>query len=908
MAVTSEERAIRFRPTLVVGLGGTGHNTLVWLKAALQEAFGNEVFKTVRLLLIDTAEEDLHARGSDGRLVRLGSDEKLIIGYVPTTRVLQNLERYPAMQDFVSADLGAQAITAGAKQTRKLGRLALMYHFRIVVPPLEQMIFNLCNIRLPDLQIGADARETGRVVDIQGFNAFIITSVCGGTGSGIFLDVAYLIRDSAYRLGLLEEFVFVNAALVLPTVFREVHDREPLEANAYAALQELDYLNRENRYRKIYPREREVEILRRPFDVCYLVDAVNQRGKTLENMAQVAPMLADCIRLQIASQVGQAQRNVFDNIHILARQNPSGFPTAYSGLAAASLAFPAQKLIGACAARYMTQLLARTLAGRTIDPAAVRDLVNNVTDQVNLSLARLLSRLSRDKNNQPINVTLDQRALRYAPPQRLAALINEIVHDEELRIAGDYQNLLEQNRAELVKEVRQALTARVQVMVSNPDLGLVGAIALLDGLGRQLGDTADEMRHEQAQLQDGLDGYKERVDKATAALQNALTGWFPLFRGRRVARSRELLLNQQLRRLRDTFELNQRNVALQVLADLRNEIGRDALALRRLQEKITYAQNRLAQWQFGGGRGAEISPLVWQVIGPEDVDTYYGRYLEAKGDWLSYLMAAAGGLQELQAKSEEELEGLLLDFGRHCFEHIREIRIEDVLKERKDDEGPEAWLQRLRQNSVPFWNFSEPVLGEDVSLYRVSVLGVDEVQQSIYAGQQRAGEQLAATSDRHRITMFSTSHGLPSEALQQFRAFAQSYRRYIAQGMSPHVIKVGGEANWRWFALGQAFDFIKRRNNVFYCVFPGPADQPDQTTEHELGQGLITAVAAFVNTSEIVHEVEQRVTDKIQSLGSDKAREVLQKYIQQPRSRSPGVAEAEAQLRSLAGAFMNGLK
>jgi hypothetical protein len=445
-------------------------------------------------------------------------------------------------------------------------------------------------------------------------------------------------------------------------------------------------------------------------------------------------------------------------------------------------------------------------------------------------------------------------------------------------------------------------------MVNNPEQGLVAAIALLDGLSRQVGETQEDMRREQAQLQDSLDSYRERVDKAATGLSNALTSWFPLFRNRRVARARELLLNVQLRRLRDTFELNQRNVALETLARLRNQIGQDAVALRGLQEKITFAQKRLAQWQFGGGRGAEVSPLVWQVIGPEDKDNYYNRYLQAREDWLAHLITSVGGLQALQGKSEEEVEALLLDFGRDCFKKVRSIGIEAVLKERRDGEGPEVWLERLRQNSVPFWNFSEPVLGEEVRLYKVSVLGVDDAQNTVYAGEQRRGELIASTSDRHRITMFSSSHGLPSEALQQFRVFAGSYRRYIAQGMSPHVIQVGGEAAWRAFALGQAFDLIKQRGAIFFCVLPGPADQPDRVSESELGQGLATAVGSFVNLPECVAEVEKLVNDKIQSLGRDKAREVLQKYIQQPRSKSPGVAEVESQLRTLVGAYMNGLK
>ena len=64
--MTKDTTRLGLRPTLIVGLGGTGHNVLVNLKARYLNAYGNDISRIIKLITFDTAEEAKEAAGADG--------------------------------------------------------------------------------------------------------------------------------------------------------------------------------------------------------------------------------------------------------------------------------------------------------------------------------------------------------------------------------------------------------------------------------------------------------------------------------------------------------------------------------------------------------------------------------------------------------------------------------------------------------------------------------------------------------------------------------------------------------------------------------------------------------------------------------------------------------------------------
>ena len=182
MASGREEQLRRMRPTLLIGLGGTGQKVLVQLKAQFTRNYGS-VPKSIEFLAFDT-DQNVEETSLGGQRIRLTAGTELInIGNVETAQIVNQLPRFPAMAAWMSEDkekFPIRAVTMGAQQVRPLGRLAFFWHVGRIFTSIQAAVRRLTHI--------------GQDVEKRGVNVFIITSVCGGTGAGIFLDTAYLVR------------------------------------------------------------------------------------------------------------------------------------------------------------------------------------------------------------------------------------------------------------------------------------------------------------------------------------------------------------------------------------------------------------------------------------------------------------------------------------------------------------------------------------------------------------------------------------------------------------------------------------------------------------------------------------------------------------------------------------------
>lgn len=172
-------------------------------------------------------------------------------------------------------------LTHGSGMVRSNGRFAFMYHHRNLFDHLKRLLFeNMCSVT-----------GCGHSIKIH-----IVFSLHGGTGSGMFVDMAYLIREVARGLGIK---IFLKGYGVMPGVSmgeRDTwHAKDSMLSNTYAALRELDYLMSlnpasGNSIKMPWMDNRTSET---PFDNMILVDNVNANGFRLRrtnDMIQVLSM------------------------------------------------------------------------------------------------------------------------------------------------------------------------------------------------------------------------------------------------------------------------------------------------------------------------------------------------------------------------------------------------------------------------------------------------------------------------------------------------------------------------------------------------------------------------------------------------------------------------------------------
>jgi len=295
-------------PTLIVGLGGAGSKivTRVYNKAA------EEQLKTIGFAVFDTDINEMRDIQKNTPMIKtIQTSTKLSVGeYL-------NIDQHSRDTWFpVNAILNSKTLTEGAGQVRAISRLAFETSIRAgKLEPLHEAIQDL-------YKLDEDAPE-------QALRIIIVSSLAGGTGSGLLLPVALYIRNylaTRFR----QNASITRGFFILPEVFDEVipgqAERNNLRSNAYAALRELDaFLMKgddtlQERYKSTvkmdFPRTGSSgyeEYIIRPYDFCFLFDAQNAEGKKLNSYNQYLDHAANCIYAQSIGPMNKRSNSSEDN-------------------------------------------------------------------------------------------------------------------------------------------------------------------------------------------------------------------------------------------------------------------------------------------------------------------------------------------------------------------------------------------------------------------------------------------------------------------------------------------------------------------------------------------------------------------------------------------------------------------
>ncbi|HVK11101.1 MAG TPA: tubulin-like doman-containing protein [Gemmataceae bacterium] len=220
-------------PAVLVGLGQYGLEIVGDFKRALRERFGGlDRVPHIKLLFVDTDSAALHTATD---LAGLASDE-----VIPArlNRAAHYLKPRRSGRSIVEGWFDPQMLyriprNPATVGVRALGRLAFLDHYRAFT---EKLIGALDGCTHPDALNAAD-RSTKLGLRTNRPRVYVLTGLAGGTGAGMFLDVAYAARHKLRQMGYLEPEII--GVLVTPPSDRAI--KGPALANCYAALRELHH-------------------------------------------------------------------------------------------------------------------------------------------------------------------------------------------------------------------------------------------------------------------------------------------------------------------------------------------------------------------------------------------------------------------------------------------------------------------------------------------------------------------------------------------------------------------------------------------------------------------------------------------------------------------------------------------
>ena len=183
-------------PTVVIGVGGLAASVLRGLRKNLAKAFGAERLPAVRMLLLDTDSKDI-ARAAHGDPVSaLRADETMCL---PLKRPQDYREQADRLLKGISRrwlyNIPKSLRTEGL---RPLGRLALADHARQTFQRIRLAIAEATD----PAAVAESSERTSLEFRKQGVRVVVVSSITGGSGSGMSLDVGYFVRSALDKLGL----------------------------------------------------------------------------------------------------------------------------------------------------------------------------------------------------------------------------------------------------------------------------------------------------------------------------------------------------------------------------------------------------------------------------------------------------------------------------------------------------------------------------------------------------------------------------------------------------------------------------------------------------------------------------------------------------------------------------------
>jgi len=350
-------RADRFSPTLFVGLGGSGSRVVNMIQGKVRRHPNYAKFRElIHAMCIDTNKADL------GSMKNVPDSNRFLVSafdrraYVERKRGRHELAEDKMLTQWVHPNYQfREAQGAGAGQIRVESRLGLYYNLEEDRAGIGRAIKRILDaMSRPDNPF---RDNEDRVI-----NVMIYASVAGGTGSGGFLPVAYLLQDAVKDHGWGRPNVV--ATLMLPSVFTadvEQALHADINANGYAALKELEYMTKLGYERGVEsvefhydPTKRErTRVSQRPFSLTYLVDKPNELS-----VERYSNAIADSTFLQLFSPIIGAQAGEYDNYDkhqkSLALEH---FAVHYGSFGAAVLVLPRADILHYAGLRYISRVL-----------------------------------------------------------------------------------------------------------------------------------------------------------------------------------------------------------------------------------------------------------------------------------------------------------------------------------------------------------------------------------------------------------------------------------------------------------------------------------------------------------------------------------------------------------------------
>jgi hypothetical protein len=332
------------KQTVLIGLGGTGSRVVNNVARELQKRNININDGIVTCCVLDTNQSDNDLITASGTAIPVipTCDERIIDQYLA---LYANKE--PRRWCPYSASYGQESMIDGASEIRSKSRIAFMD--------------TMATGKILELQNAIEKVFHNKPGTAEKVRVLLVSSLAGGTGSGMFIQVALWLRKF---FGERQSLATIRGIFLLPDIFirtiPNVRDnpRKKLYhyANAYAAIRELNAINKVVKGNAKLEKPLIIDDLfdsntpnaKPVFDNAFFIDDVDAGGAAFDSIEAYEEIAAQIVYMQLYAPMQNELISVEDNLFRAFESNPE---PVYGSCGTAKAEYPVDAVAEYCALR-----------------------------------------------------------------------------------------------------------------------------------------------------------------------------------------------------------------------------------------------------------------------------------------------------------------------------------------------------------------------------------------------------------------------------------------------------------------------------------------------------------------------------------------------------------------------------
>ena len=909
-----------FRPTIYIGLGGFGCNTLRDLKKSIQDLIPDEgVLQGFGFIGIDS-----HTQEKNDILT---ANEYIGITGITPHIVANRPDNKPYLQWYnsLAGDWKSTSLISGCNMVRLLGRIAFTY------PPTLNRFHNTLEETYNKVNSFIDAFAIAATPKI-----YIICNAAGGTGSGMFLDVSVVTRHFLNKKGVKENSLqaIIGTPETLEGTAPAVHMPD-FYSNTYSLLKEIYNLNAGEleRVKVSYKLAGYDDIIvdntMMPSSIM-LISGHNSKGRIVfKTFSSLRKLAVSYLLFEINTPTDKSEGDVKVQDKENDHSDVSGdgnMVRLFSSIGSVRFGIPTETI-----REYYSQLIIYNALEKEHASSNMVEEVNKYIFENKLSEAssdQLQEEIRKGEDNKTLLITIDIfPELEDVKRTEIEGKCKSIAKEQRNRLKRDKYGLLEQNAHDIVKNTIKNLGEKVEEICNIKSVA--SAISFIEDIHETIKFHQESLINETNTGKEILSKTQEKTSQSIEFV--ALAAKSGLFgRKKRI----ELAANSFEKDLQ--VEINQQIVVwsmeegLKIYNTLITEINKLHGVWVSVRKKMTERKSYVTKKAHGNRKKIEhLSDIThrgdgnrFSIIKINEVDDLFKKQFGSEvanniAGELCDKWKENNTIKDMVTADEIWYEENVKETNEKIKSKLQDLNLISILKTYySKEEEKKKLFENITALGSPLFPLDNDAL-EPSGYTNYWVIAVNaEIRDEFFKLSKSfydvgAGKSFAIFPSKDEVIIYSITHGFTPQSLtlmhryiSNYATILEKYRKnskhrpvhawpeaYLWDELIPSLREE--ESIRKWFALGRAFSnlfpsemkedgspnidkndaFIYNRGNFYYLKY----FKEHRMRTIKLGNGLEKALVEFGENEEYQEYIKELVEKTI----NDKGRDLIKRRIEE---------------------------